>query len=63
MKKMLLMFLFLALAQTAAAQDWARARLEKSPRHREWATLKHDGRALETFIVTRRRKTSAQWCW
>jgi carboxymethylenebutenolidase len=50
-KKTLLLFLFLALAQAAAAQDWARARLEKSPRHREWATLKHDGRAVETFVV------------
>jgi len=27
------------------------ARLEKSPRHREWVTVKHDGRAVETFIA------------
>jgi carboxymethylenebutenolidase len=34
-----------------SAQDWARQKLEKSPRHREWVTVKHDGRAVETFVV------------
>jgi carboxymethylenebutenolidase len=38
-------------ASLLPAQDWARAKLEKSPRHREWDTVKHDGRALETFVV------------
>jgi carboxymethylenebutenolidase len=33
------------------AQDWAAARLEKSPRHREWVTIKHDNRAVETFVA------------
>jgi carboxymethylenebutenolidase len=41
----------LVSAASASAQDWARARLEKSPRHREWVTVKHDGRAVETLIV------------
>jgi len=34
-----------------AAQDWAAAKLAKSPRHQEWVTVKHDGRSLETFVV------------
>jgi carboxymethylenebutenolidase len=38
-------------AQAASAQDWARVRLEKSPRHQEWVTVKHDGRSVETFVV------------
>lgn len=38
-------------ASSLLAQDWARTRLEKSPRHREWVTVKHDGRAVETFVV------------
>lgn len=38
-------------AAAASAQDWARARLEGSPRHREWVTVKHDGRAVQTLIV------------
>jgi carboxymethylenebutenolidase len=49
--KYLALFLLLAAAQAAAAQDWARAQLQKSPRHQEWITLKHDGRAVETFVV------------
>jgi carboxymethylenebutenolidase len=43
--------LLLLVASPALAQDWARAQVEKSPRHREWVTVKHDGRAVETFVV------------
>lgn len=39
------------LAASASAQDWAKAKLEKSPRHGEWVTIKHDGRNVETFVV------------
>ncbi len=35
----------------AKAQDWAQAKLKASSRHREWVTVKHDGRSVETFIV------------
>jgi carboxymethylenebutenolidase len=42
---------WIACALPAAAQDWAKATLEKSPRHREWVTVKHDNRAVETFVV------------
>src|ERR1700722_19885995 len=38
-------------ASLLQAQDWARATLKKSPRHREWVTVKHDGRSVETFVV------------
>ena len=45
----------LLVAQTVAAQEWsqpwARERIEKSPRHSEWVTLKHDGRNLDTLVV------------
>ena len=43
--------LLLLLTQAAWGQDWARTQLEKSPRHREWVTVKHDGRLVETFVV------------
>jgi carboxymethylenebutenolidase len=33
------------------AQDWAQAQLKKSSRHREWVTVKHDARSVETLIV------------
>jgi carboxymethylenebutenolidase len=52
--------LLLALAAvSASAQDWARQRLEKSPRHREWITIKHDGRSVETFVVYPESKEKA----
>jgi carboxymethylenebutenolidase len=41
----------LLTAGPAAAQDWARARLEKSSRHSEWVTVKHGDRSVETFVV------------
>ena len=42
---------FLLSADTATGQDWAKAKLEKSPRHREWVSIKHGDRSVETFIV------------
>jgi carboxymethylenebutenolidase len=47
----LLLVAALLAALPAAAQDWAKAQLAKSPRHGEWVTVKHDGRAVETFVV------------
>lgn len=46
-------FTLLALfaASSIMAQDWARATVDKSPRHREWVTVKHDGRSVETYVV------------
>src|SRR5437660_8498829 len=48
---MLLVPILLAAFQMASPQDWAKAKLEKSPRHREWVTVKHDGRSVETFVA------------
>src|ERR1051326_5229371 len=47
---MLVVALFLA-ADAASAQDWAKARLEKSPRHQEWVKVKHGSREVQCFIV------------
>src|SRR5881227_1758201 len=49
MKRLLVLFALGVVCLNA--QDWARQQLEKSPRHREWVTVKHDGRAVETFVV------------
>jgi carboxymethylenebutenolidase len=52
MKRLILIsLLLLCAAQIASAQDWAKAALQKSPRHGEWVTIKHDGRSVETFVV------------
>src|SRR5260370_11954211 len=47
----LIAVLILSVAPVVSGQDWAKATLEKSPRHREWVTLKHDNRSVETFVV------------
>src|SRR5262245_15346254 len=42
--------LFIA-ASAAPAQDWAKARLEKSPRHGEWVKVQQGKREVQSFIV------------
>jgi carboxymethylenebutenolidase len=51
MKRFLFCLLILMMVPAVFAQDWARDRLEKSPRHREWVTVKHGDRAVETFVA------------
>jgi carboxymethylenebutenolidase len=36
---------------TGFAQDWAKQKLEKSPRHGEWVQIKHDNRTVQAFVV------------
>lgn len=36
-------------AALVSAQDWAREKVDKSPRHREWVT--HNGRKVQTFVA------------
>jgi carboxymethylenebutenolidase len=43
--------LLTVVALPLCAQDWARQELNKSPRHREWVTVKHDNRSVETFVA------------
>ncbi|MGI4829407.1 MAG: dienelactone hydrolase family protein, partial [Janthinobacterium lividum] len=40
-------------------QDWARAAIEKSSRHREYISLTHDGRTVSTLVVYPEVKTKA----
>src|SRR5216117_3943884 len=47
---MLIVVAILAVA-TCSAQDWAKARLEKSPRHLEWVKVKHGNREVNCFIA------------
>src|SRR3954471_7626856 len=45
----------------AAAQDWAKQDLEKSPRHQEWLDVKRGDRSLKVFVVypEAKKKTAA----
>ena len=47
------MFCFLGFfaVSLASAQDWAKARLDKSPRHQEWVKVVHGGRTVQCFVV------------
>jgi carboxymethylenebutenolidase len=49
------LFAILLGAQSGSAQEWsqpwARERIEKSPRHREWVTVKHDNRSVDVLVV------------
>ncbi len=52
MKKLLLSIVAILLAVAPVpAQDWAKARLEKSPRHLEWVKVKHGDREVNCFIA------------
>jgi carboxymethylenebutenolidase len=53
MPKSLLLTLFagICLLFSAHAQDFALQRLEKSPRHQEWISLKQGDRNLQAFVV------------
>jgi carboxymethylenebutenolidase len=50
MKCSLLCLAALAAVCSASAQDWAKVRLDKTPRHLEWVTVKHDNREVKCFI-------------
>jgi len=55
----LLSFSFSFGPASANAQDWAKTRLEASPRHREYVTLKHDHRAVQALVVYPEVKSKA----
>jgi carboxymethylenebutenolidase len=60
MKKIVFAMAVLALGAGAIrAQEWAQQRLEKSPRHQEWVTVKYGNRAVEAFLVFPERKDKA----
>src|SRR5438132_9656882 len=58
MKKSLLILMLLS-AISAFGQDWAKARVDKSPCHREWVNLKSGTRTVSAFVVYPEVKTKA----
>jgi carboxymethylenebutenolidase len=57
--KLLLCLAMLSAGLTASAQDWAKAKLEKSPRHGEWVDVKNGARTIHCFIVYPEVKNAA----
>src|SRR5213595_3545978 len=59
MKSRISLFLLLIAVISAPAQDWAKARLEKSSRHGEWVEFKSGERTIKAFVVYPERKDKA----
>jgi carboxymethylenebutenolidase len=52
MKRVMLSLVAVLVPVAAApAQEWAKARLEKSPRHSEWVKVKQGMREVQSFLV------------
>jgi carboxymethylenebutenolidase len=49
--RLLVWCVILTACDLAAGQDWAKTRLEQSPRHGEWVQLEHDARKVDAFVV------------
>jgi len=59
MRKSGILLLALVFAVSLTAQDWAKARLAKSPRHSELVAVKNGDRTVHAFIVFPEVKTKA----
>ena len=59
MKRLSFLCLLLLAVATTSAQDWAKARLEKSSRHGEWVEFKSGERTLKAFVVFPEKKEKA----
>src|SRR5881227_1148553 len=59
MKRGILALGLVFAAQSLLAQDWAKARLNNSPRHAEWVEIKSGDRTIKAFVVYPERKDKA----
>jgi carboxymethylenebutenolidase len=59
MKRILLALALTLLATSTYAQDWAKPRLNNSPRHGEWVDIKSGDRTIKAFVVYPERKDKA----
>jgi carboxymethylenebutenolidase len=59
MRRWALSLVALLVPAVAPAQEWARTRLEKSPRHGEWVKVKQGKREVNSFVVYPEVKSKA----
>src|SRR4051794_15508534 len=60
MKRLLVAALFVCgVVAQGSAQDWAKERLNASPRHGEWVEYNSGDRSLKAFVVYPERKEKA----
>src|SRR6185369_8102612 len=48
-----------ASSDNMVSQEWAKQRVEKSPRHREWVKVKNGAREVNSFVVYPENKNKA----
>jgi carboxymethylenebutenolidase len=58
-RSLVTVIVLLLAAVSSSAQDWAKQRLEKSPRHQEWVQVKNGDRTVNSFIVYPEVKSKA----
>lgn len=58
-KLLLLAMSALSIVTTSSAQDWAKARLDQTPRHIEWVKIKHGARVVEASLAYPESKDKA----
>lgn len=51
MARLVALAVALVIPAAAQAQDWAKERLEKSPRHLEYVKVEHDGRTINSLVA------------
>src|SRR5262249_8490936 len=59
MKRLIGLAVTLVIPAAAQAQDWAKARLEKSPRHLEYVKVEHNRREVNCFVAYPEGKAQA----
>jgi carboxymethylenebutenolidase len=59
MRKLLLSIIILTISPSAPAQESAKQRLEKSPRHHEWVAIKNGDRTVHAYLVYPETKSKA----
>ncbi len=57
--RLLSAILVFSLCVFGTAQDWAKAKLEKSPRHQEWVEISNGSRKVKSFVVYPEVRTKA----
>lgn len=57
--RFILLLTIVICAALSNAQEWAKKRLEASPRHQEWVELKNGSRTVKAFVVYPERKDKA----
>jgi carboxymethylenebutenolidase len=59
MKRAVVVLAVVFIAQSIHAQEWAKPRLNNSPRHGEWVDIKSGDRTIKAFVVYPERKDKA----